>query len=141
MIPHRPSSTVFNTFFYNSPSFTTTRPRDAHCDPLVPAILRARRPTISTLLRLLDRPLVRTNSLVMADADADVAVKRETKPSDFSTAILERKKAPNRLVVGACERVAIAMSSRSTSISSRSDACLRLPRAIRSSATTDGGRR
>jgi len=40
----------------------------------------------------------------MADDDAPKSVattSRESKPKDVSTAILERKKAPNRLVVGA----------------------------------------
>jgi|TARA_B110000003_G_scaffold177965_1_gene177378 hypothetical protein len=39
-------------------------------------------------------------------------VKKETKPADPSLAILERKKAPNRLVVGACARVAITICRR-----------------------------
>jgi hypothetical protein len=37
----------------------------------------------------------------MTDAETKDVVKKETKPADFATAILERKKAPNRLVVGA----------------------------------------
>ena len=43
----------------------------------------------------------------MAD---EPAVKKESKPADFSTAILERKKAPNRLIVGTTR--AIARSTR-----------------------------
>ena len=46
----------------------------------------------------------------MTDDDTKDVVKKETKPADFATAILERKKAPNRLVVGAFDGRDVASS-------------------------------
>lgn len=52
----------------------------------------------------------------MTDDETKDVVKKETKPADFATAILERKKAPNRLVVGAFDGRDVASSRRGSDL-------------------------